>query len=577
MSTITSMPAGTSNPPGSSRSADQPAPESVKDTLISVIIAFTLAFVFRGFVIEAFVIPTGSMAPTLMGSHMKFRGPESGYEWSVNPWQSTPGDSGQYPSPQSNIAVNDPISGERLSYSKVPLFAGDRILVLKYLYALQEPQRFDVVVFKNPTDPSQNYIKRLLGLPNEDLALVDGDVFVRPIAQRPAPASVIEGASLWSQPGWTIARKPALQQRATWQVVYDADYATPGAGADQTPFAAPAGMREGWNFGGPGGGRSYRFDRATRTELMFDQTKQRFSPQTPGPWRETWSLDDRYPYDQMGTSEGMPAQPRRFPVSDVRLRAGIEPTGDKGGGAGESPLSVSVVLTARSHEFVCTIAAGKATLSMRAQGKPSEPAVVLASGEVAPFTKGKVTNVDFWHSDQSLQLWVDGRLVAKGTYDWSPADRIRFATGKTIEELMRVQQGNPENVLSNGKLYQRADIRWVFEGGPFVLHRPAIERDLHYQPTTIAGGLPALATSPLSPLELAPDQFFCCGDNSPASLDGRLWDRVDPWVYQALPTPAGIVPRELMLGRAFFVYWPSIRYTAKPVPVPDFGRMRFIW
>ena len=38
-------------------------------TVESIVVAFTLALLFRGFEAEAFVIPTGSMAPTLMGRH----------------------------------------------------------------------------------------------------------------------------------------------------------------------------------------------------------------------------------------------------------------------------------------------------------------------------------------------------------------------------------------------------------------------------------------------------------------------------------------------------------------------------
>ncbi len=46
--------------------------------------AFILAFIFRAFVVEAFVIPTGSMAPTLLGAHMRFRCPDCGYTFDVN-------------------------------------------------------------------------------------------------------------------------------------------------------------------------------------------------------------------------------------------------------------------------------------------------------------------------------------------------------------------------------------------------------------------------------------------------------------------------------------------------------------
>ena len=44
--------------------------------------------------------------------------------------------------------------------------SGDRILVHKSLYPFVKPRRFDVVVFKNPTNPNGddgNYIKRLIG------------------------------------------------------------------------------------------------------------------------------------------------------------------------------------------------------------------------------------------------------------------------------------------------------------------------------------------------------------------------------------------------------------------------------
>src|SRR5256714_15557232 len=63
---------------------------NIKETIESILIAFILAFIFRAFVVEAFVIPTGSMAPTLMGAHMRFRCEDCGYEWTVN--YSSPGD-----------------------------------------------------------------------------------------------------------------------------------------------------------------------------------------------------------------------------------------------------------------------------------------------------------------------------------------------------------------------------------------------------------------------------------------------------------------------------------------------------
>ena len=57
---------------------------NIKETIESIVVAFILAFIFRAFVVEAFVIPTGSMAPTLDGAHMRYRCPDCGYVFDVN-------------------------------------------------------------------------------------------------------------------------------------------------------------------------------------------------------------------------------------------------------------------------------------------------------------------------------------------------------------------------------------------------------------------------------------------------------------------------------------------------------------
>ena len=48
------------------------------DTVQSLIVAFVIAMIFRGFVVEGFVIPTGSMAPTLLGQHMLIDSTQTG-------------------------------------------------------------------------------------------------------------------------------------------------------------------------------------------------------------------------------------------------------------------------------------------------------------------------------------------------------------------------------------------------------------------------------------------------------------------------------------------------------------------
>src|SRR5690349_15745307 len=69
------------SPQSNSSSADD---GSIKETIEAILVAFILAFIFRGFVVEAFVIPTGSMAPTLLGAHMRFVCDDCGYQFDVN-------------------------------------------------------------------------------------------------------------------------------------------------------------------------------------------------------------------------------------------------------------------------------------------------------------------------------------------------------------------------------------------------------------------------------------------------------------------------------------------------------------
>src|ERR1700693_3435606 len=58
--------------------------EGHRETVEAIAVAFILALLVRGFEAEAFVIPTGSMAPTLMGRHKEITCPQCGYEYAVN-------------------------------------------------------------------------------------------------------------------------------------------------------------------------------------------------------------------------------------------------------------------------------------------------------------------------------------------------------------------------------------------------------------------------------------------------------------------------------------------------------------
>jgi signal peptidase I len=56
----------------------------------------------------------------------------------------------------------------------------ERIFINKYTYKLGAGSigREDLVVFHYPYDPSQSYIKRIIGLPGDSIQIVDGTVYV---------------------------------------------------------------------------------------------------------------------------------------------------------------------------------------------------------------------------------------------------------------------------------------------------------------------------------------------------------------------------------------------------------------
>lgn len=60
------------------------------------------------------------------------------------------------------------------------------ILVDKWSYLFHPPDRGDVIVFKAPPDPSQDYIKRVIGLPGDTIIIHDTTVIVDGVTLREA-------------------------------------------------------------------------------------------------------------------------------------------------------------------------------------------------------------------------------------------------------------------------------------------------------------------------------------------------------------------------------------------------------
>lgn len=537
----------------------QPPEGSIKETLISLAISFVMALVFRSYVVEAFVIPTGSMAPTLLGAHIEFRSPQSGYEWAVNPWYSV----NEVPvQPQGNGPHGPPSATDPMSTSRLNRFAGggrtglangfvtnpevkrlragDRILVQKYLYELFPPERWDVVVFKNPELATQNFIKRLVGLPDEQVWLADGDVFARPVSRRADGTVEVKGE-------WRIQRKPDRVQRAVWATVFSSEYAPLSPVRDGREWFDSPWRGDGWTTGAE---RQYRTESDAPTVLAWDLDR--------------WPVWDWVPYNEVPERMIYSQQIQMYPVADLRMRAGVR--------ADREGLVVSATIASHGHEWRAEFDGGTATIRTRAKGAAEW--TTMASGPAPRFVPGRFVDLEFWRVDQALEVWADGRKVAEAQYDWAPAERLAAATGLAPGAFA---VGEDEAELWRASLYEPAipRVEWSFRGSPVTLSRVGLDRDLYYEPVLYRGH-PALATSPANLATLGSREYFMLGDNSPASKDGRLWTEVDARVREQIDTRVGVVHRKLILGKAFFVYFPAPHSLGSAVPIPDFGRMRFI-
>jgi len=115
----------------------------VLETVKTVVYAVLIALVVRTVAYEPFNIPSGSMVPTLLvGDYLFVSKFSYGYS--------------RYSLPFG-----------------LPLFSG-RI----YLPFSGMPERGDVAVFKLPTDPSTDYIKRIVGLPGDKMQMRHGNLYI---------------------------------------------------------------------------------------------------------------------------------------------------------------------------------------------------------------------------------------------------------------------------------------------------------------------------------------------------------------------------------------------------------------
>ncbi len=457
--------------------------ESFLETLESIVVAFVLAFIFRAFVVEAFVIPTGSMGPTLYGQHAEFTCPDCGYRFAVGTDGAL---EGRPVCPNCGLAQPVP--------RRMPLYSGDRILVLKFLYDFEEPRRWDVIVFRNPNEPEQNYIKRLVGLPGETVELVRGDV-------------TIDGH---------IVTKPDRAQEALWMLVHDTRYA-PTRREWQPRWLAGQGWRpEGRGFvlarAPPKGRTAWLTYRHRDARGLVDNIRDFYAYNSAsGGWRFGQNV-----------------------CTDLCLRTEVT------AGGAESVLVVEMRAWRDRFRF---------HLTAEGSGEPTRillngHTVAEAAGGVLPV--GRAAAVQVANVDHKLMLLVDGRRVTTvHRLPTTPEGDVVFEPRPVPEAERRAATALPDGQSQPLLAYE---LRVGAAGGPVVLGFLRLDRDVYYINETIRGPdgeHPGHGTEG-NPFTLREDEFFVCGDNSPKSFDCRLW-----------PLRRPVVPRRNLVGKAFFVYWPA--------------------
>jgi signal peptidase I len=585
-----------------------PQSHAFRETVESIVIAFVLAFLFRTFEAEAFVIPTGSMAPTLMGRHKDVECPKCGYRYQVSaseeenddPWARVHCVAGMCPMchyvlpMRDDLPDNVPEYQDREDIDFQPSYNGDRILVNKYIYAFSQPQRWDVVVFKFPGNAQINYIKRLVGLPGETLRIYQGDVFTGDENARqsddysilPKPADTVlamrqlvhdteyDPAELY-EAGWPL-RWRAMQSsdKPSWQI----DTTIDGTNVRQRYTIDGADQSEAW----------LRYEHIVPTYDVWQRLAQlpAESPADPSPVftvteQSQWPkrlVTDANPYNaRQGRNRAEHAGSLKIEaekqglhwVGDLIVEAEVEVEATGG------ELLLDLVEAGKHFRCSIDLTTGLATLS--ADG----------AADFAPTAKTSIAGlgayrIAFANVDDQLLLWVDGDLVP-----------FEGGTGYDVEQVF----GDRSRILPQTSADDLGDLAPAGIGSrnaKLGVSRLRLWRDIYYIADSSERGRSNDIVTDFHPLDeqllrlpfepslwdrfaerqhvdfpLGKNQYFVMGDNSAESSDARLWFGPDPRSGK----PGGsYLERDMLIGKALCVYWPHSwnRIPGTPIPFPLF-------
>jgi signal peptidase I len=520
-----------------------PIKDAFREVVETIVFVIVLVLLLKTFVAEAFVIPTGSMAETLLGYQRWVTCSQCGHQYPVNcssevdPQQGPPVDVLGCTCPNCRYREvwkeRDRINGRTRVLKEPPSWgSGDRVLVSKFPYDnghLGQPKRFDVVVFKYPEGPQKattpmNYIKRLMGLPGETIGIFNGDIYVchdidyppetHPKAPRPEDwwhtdyVYLNDEAAIaaWRAGKFTILRKPPDIMMAMRRIVFDNDHQA----VDLLGKVPPRWQINGksWSPDQPEAPKTFKqngtsgaeIDWLTYQHLLVDRSSTEPVPVVVNPQpqliRNTMGYNSGKDIDHDGRGDN-------HWVGDLMLECSVQVDAP----AGELVLELSK----GADRFHARFDLANGTVTLARVGTP-EP---LAKKEGVGPTSGTHA-LRFANFDNRLTLWIDGKLTF--------GDGVEY-------EAAAPQQDHPNNkeparigVCGGAKLSVRHVQLWR---DTFYTQHPEFQ---------VADGVQTRYVQP--------GHFLCMGDNSSESSDSRFW---------------GLVPQRLLLGRALLVYYPFTR------------------
>jgi signal peptidase I len=577
--------------PAAASPTHQSRAAATRETIESIAIAFVLAFLFRTFEAEAFVIPTGSMAPTLMGRHKDLECPECHYGFQVSASEEVNRDGsekciareeiqpdGRFQKIRSTrefkidacqcpmcryVWQDDALARDQTSYN------GDRILVNKFAYQFMDPERWNVIVFKFPGNSQENYIKRLIGLPNETVRVHGGDIWIQknnetgksqPFEIEPKPP---EKLRVMLQPVFNNDLMPAIEKNG-WPVRWQAELPPDGS----TVGGWTSSDHSVYETDGSAKGQAWmRYEHLVPSAFQWRQ-RERGSSASVDPVKPQLITD----FTAYNTGSSEAERHRQDPtglhwVGDLAVECQAEVQNDRG------QIVLELVKGGRKFQCAVDVSTGVADFSIdgveKSRFNPQMQTVVKGPGKY---------DLRFANCDRRLYLWVNGSDVLKADYPDlqndvpAPADLrpVGVASSGVKMKVRHLKIFRDIYYIAASK--ERGEGRmWDYVELPPEIQSGNLERFFSDPRLWNALDQENMATVDFPVKE---DEFFAMGDNSAKSRDSRAW---------------GTVPRDLMIGKAFFVYWPHswdqtpsikipfIRPFKIPFPFfPNFSRMGFV-